>query len=91
MEMRFIAPAVTIASARQRLKVTARAAQQKLDQLTEEGMLKQVTGKRRHRMFAAKRILAIIEADARFRKKRNAGAGASQLPGVSSYAGGELN
>jgi DNA-binding Lrp family transcriptional regulator len=91
MEMQFIAPAVTIAPAWQRLKVTARAAQQHLDKLTEAGILKQVTGKRRNRVFSAERVLLSSKPTRDSAKNRNGGAGASPAPGVHPYTGGELN
>jgi cell filamentation protein, protein adenylyltransferase len=63
METLFTEPVLTVSSARQRLKVTARAAQQNVDKLVRAGILTEVTGRIRYRVFVAKRIIQIVEAD----------------------------
>ncbi len=63
MEMLFTEPVVTVRGAKQRLKVTTRAAQQNVDRLVRAGIVKEVTGKQRNRIFVAQKILRIVEAD----------------------------
>jgi Fic family protein len=63
MENLFKEPVTTVASARERLKVTTRAAQQNVDRLLRAGILKEVTGRQRYRVFVAQRIIQIVEAD----------------------------
>ena len=63
MESLFEEPVATVASARDRLKVTTRAAQQNVDRLLQAGILKEVTGRQRYRIFVAQRIIQIVEAD----------------------------
>lgn len=63
MESLFKDPVVTVAGARDRLKVTTRAAQQNVDRLVQTGILKEVTGRQRYRVFVAQRIIQIVEAD----------------------------
>jgi predicted transcriptional regulator len=54
---------ITVSSARDHLKVTTRAAQQNVDKLLQEGIVKEVTGRPRYRVFVAQRIIQILEAD----------------------------
>jgi Fic family protein len=63
MERLFVEPATTILSARKRLDVTTRSAQQNVDKLIRAEILKEVTGKRRYRIFVAQEIIQIVEAD----------------------------
>jgi Fic family protein len=63
METLFKEPVITVAAARDRLKVTARAAQQNVDRLLQAGILREVTGRKRYRIFVAQRIIQIVEAD----------------------------
>ncbi len=63
MEHLFKEPVTTVAAARERLKVTTRAAQQNVDRLLRAGILKEVTGRQRYRVFVAQRIIQIVEAD----------------------------
>ena len=63
MENLFKEPVTTVAGARDRLKVTTRAAQQNIDRLVQEGILKEVTGRQRYRVFVAQKIIQIVEAD----------------------------
>jgi Fic family protein len=63
METLFTEPVLNVRGAKQRLKVTTRAAQQNVDKLVGAGILKEVTGKQRNRIFMAQRILRIVEAD----------------------------
>jgi Fic family protein len=63
MENLFKEPVITVAAARDRLKVTTRAAQQNVDRLLQAGILREVTGRKRYRVFVAQRIIQIVEAD----------------------------
>ena len=63
METLFTEPVLTVSSARQRLRVTTRAAQQNVDKLVRAEILTEVTGKARYRVFVAKRIIEVVEAD----------------------------
>lgn len=63
MENLFKEPVITVTSARDRLKVTTRAAQQNVDRLVQAGIVKEVTGRQRYRVFVAQRIIQIVEAD----------------------------
>ncbi len=63
MENLFREPVITVAGARNRLKVTTRAAQQNVDRLVQAGILKEVTGRQRYRVFVAQKIIQVVEAD----------------------------
>jgi Fic family protein len=63
MERLFMEPVITVLSARNQLRVTTRSAQQNVDKLVRAGILKEVTGKRRYRIFVAQKIIQIVEAD----------------------------
>ena len=63
METLFTEPVLTVSSVRQRLKVTTRAAQQNVDKLVRAGILTEVTGKPRYRVFVARKIIQVIETD----------------------------
>jgi Fic family protein len=76
MEMLFIEPVVTVPGAKVRLKVTMRSAQQNVDKLLRAGIVKEVTGKRRYRVFVAQKIMQIVEADQAPKQERLLDAGA---------------
>jgi Fic family protein len=59
----FEVPAVTISGASKALKITPRAAGLNIDKLVEQGILTEATGKRRGRLYVAKEILAMVNAD----------------------------
>ena len=59
----FASPAVTNPQVRQMLGVTAVSAQRTIERLEEEGILVEVTGQRRNRVYLASNILKIVEAD----------------------------
>jgi Fic family protein len=63
METLFTQPVVTVRSAQQQLRVTARAAQQNVDRLVGAAILAEVTGKARYRVYVAKKIIQVVEAD----------------------------
>ena len=63
MENLFKEPVITVAGARDLLKLTTRSAQQNVDRLLQAGILKEVTGKQRYRVFVAQRIIQIVDAD----------------------------
>jgi Fic family protein len=63
MENLFKEPVITVAAARELLKLTTRSAQQNVDRLLQAGILKEITGKKRYRVFVAQRIIQIVEAD----------------------------
>jgi cell filamentation protein, protein adenylyltransferase len=58
----FSIPAVTIPGMTKRLKVTPRSAQLNVDKLIESGILREVTGRQRNRIFVAPEIVNIAEA-----------------------------
>ena len=58
----FAYPAITATQAAKFLKVTHRSAQLNIDKLIHKGILKEVTGKQRNRVFVAPQIVKIIEA-----------------------------
>jgi Fic family protein len=62
VDLLFERPAISVARAREHLKVTNTAAQQNVDRLVEDGMLVEVTGRKRNRIYLAPRILEIIES-----------------------------
>jgi Fic family protein len=70
MEDLFTSPVITIASAKKRLGVTPRAVQQHVDRLISASILREVTGRRRNRIFVAEKIIRIVEADRASTKKR---------------------
>lgn len=55
-------PAVTIGQAARLLGVTPRAAQLNVDKLVTQGILTEITGRQRNRVFVARQIIRIIEA-----------------------------
>jgi Fic family protein len=59
----FSYPVVTLASATRLLGVTPRAAQNNIDKLVAEGILQETTGRQRNRVYAASRIIEIVEAE----------------------------
>ena len=63
MENLFKKPVTTVAGARDLLKLTTRSAQQSVDRLLQAGILQEVTGRQRYRVFVAQRIIQIVEAD----------------------------
>jgi Fic family protein len=63
MENLFREPVTTVAGARNLLKLTTRSAQQNVDRLVQAGILKEITGRQRYRVFVAQRIIEIVEAD----------------------------
>jgi Fic family protein len=58
----FSYPAITIAQAASRLGVTPRSAQLNVDKLVREGILEEVTGRHRNRVFVASGVVRIVEA-----------------------------
>ena len=58
----FSYPAITIAQAAKRLKVTQRSAQLNVEKLVRKGILREGTGKKRNRVFVAPEIIKITEA-----------------------------
>jgi Fic family protein len=63
MEMLFTEPVITVAGAKQRLQVTTPSAQQNVDKLVRAGIVREVTGKARYRVYVAQKIMQIVEAD----------------------------
>ena len=58
----FSYPAITIAQAAKRLKVTQRSAQLNVEKLVRKGILREGTGKKRNRVFVVPEIIKITEA-----------------------------
>lgn len=59
----FVHPALTVATAAQTLKVTRRAAQLNVDKLREAGILREVTGRQRNRVYVAEEIVSLVERE----------------------------
>ncbi len=57
----FISPATTIPQAAQLLEVTYRAAQQNVERLAAAGILREITGRKRNRIFISDEIVHAIE------------------------------
>jgi Fic family protein len=58
----FSFPAIAITTAAKRLKVTPRAAQLNINKLIQAGILQEVTGRARNRLFVMPEVLSIIDA-----------------------------
>ncbi len=63
MDELFAYPIVTLASATNLLRVTPRAAQSNIDKLIAERILTEITGRQRNRIYAASRLIEVVEAD----------------------------
>jgi Fic family protein len=59
----FMSPVVTVAIAQRVLKISQPAAQMNIDRLVAEGMLTEVTGRQRGRIYMAERVLLLVEED----------------------------
>jgi Fic family protein len=59
----FIHPVLSISHAAKILQVTPRAARLNIDKLVRQGILTEVTGRERHLLFVAKKIIHIAEAE----------------------------
>jgi Fic family protein len=59
----FTRPVVNVAIAQRVLKVSQPAAQMNIDRLVAEGMLTEVTGRQRGRIYMAHRVLSVVEED----------------------------
>jgi Fic family protein len=57
----FSRPVVTAKTVTQHLKVTPKSAQQHIDRLISEGILREATGKQRNRIYLAPEILQVLE------------------------------
>ncbi|MDQ3514909.1 MAG: hypothetical protein M3462_14860 [Chloroflexota bacterium] len=60
----FADPLVTARRVSERLDVTPRSARQNIDRLIDAGILTEITGRQRDRMYSARDIVAIINRDA---------------------------
>ena len=58
----FQAPVISIPVAAKRLKITQRSAGLNIMKLVDAGILAEVTGRERHRLFASQQIIRIVEA-----------------------------
>ncbi len=58
----FSFPAITTSRAKKQLKVTPRSAQLNMDKLIEAGIIREMTGRQRNRLFVASEVLRIVEA-----------------------------
>ena len=61
VDMLFVSPYVDAAHAAQELEVRHQSAQKNIDQLVTEGILEEITGQRRNRVYAAREIVRILE------------------------------
>src|SRR3954463_16187398 len=58
----FISPATTVPRVAKMLDITQRAAQQNVEKLIEAKVLREITGRRRYRIFLADELIRAIEA-----------------------------
>jgi Fic family protein len=58
----FLRPAINVGSAREVLNVTWRSAQKNVDKLVEAGILQEITGRARNRIYLAREIVAMVES-----------------------------
>ena len=65
VESLFEQPVVAIADVQERLGVTPRAASQLIQRLVNRGIVTEVTGRRRNRLFAAEEIVRIVSSHER--------------------------
>jgi len=63
IEHLFAQPAITTTTVRDLLKVTPRTAQQHIDRLHNAGILKEVTGQKRNRVYIAPDIIRTIHGE----------------------------
>ncbi|MBD3239245.1 MAG: Fic family protein [Chitinivibrionales bacterium] len=61
VDLLFISPIISAPWLAATLSITPRAAQQNIDKLIQAGILTEITGRRRNRMYAAQEILATME------------------------------
>ena len=59
----FLHPMMNARMVRERLGVTPRAAQMNIDRLIDAGILEEITGRRRNRIYAAHEIISILERE----------------------------
>jgi ribosomal protein S25 len=57
----FTYPAITNSIAAEKLSVTPRAAQLNIEKLQNANILREITGKRRNRVYIASEIISVIE------------------------------
>lgn len=57
----FVAPAITVPSTARLLGVTFRSAQQNVERLLSAGLLREITGQKRNRIFISDEIVAAVE------------------------------
>ena len=62
MDELFAYPAITIAQVAERLGITPRAAGLNVEKLVKAGLLREITGQQRNRVFVAPDIVQIVEA-----------------------------
>jgi len=63
VELIFVKPVLNAKVAQESLKVTFPAAQKAIKALIEEGILAEITGGKRNKVYAAKKILEILEEE----------------------------
>ena len=61
IEHLFVQPIFSTSHIQKQLGITFRAAQQNIDKLIEHGILSEITGKQRNRIFAARHIIDIVD------------------------------
>jgi Fic family protein len=59
----FLSPAITVPQARETLGVTYRAAAQHVTRLEDAGILREITGRERNRLYVATEVLSLLESD----------------------------
>ena len=65
----FISPAITTSRAAQLLGVQFSSAQKSIDKLLKAGILTELTGQKRHRIYFARSLLKAIEGQSRLNQK----------------------
>jgi Fic family protein len=61
VDLLFESPVISVPFLSERFDITQRAAQQNVDKLIASGILREITGRSRNRMYAAEKIIATIE------------------------------
>jgi hypothetical protein len=72
-ELIFVRPVLNARVAQEALKVTYPAAQKALNALVEQGILAEITGGKRNKAYAAKKILEILEEETSSPTERDRG------------------
>jgi Fic family protein len=62
VEELFASPYITVTHASEVMEVSFKSASQTIATLAEKGLLREITGQKRHRVYCADEILALLDA-----------------------------